>query len=60
MDDALQTPDGEAHQGFSQVAIGIPGDQYGLWVLRESALLGALTLASVGLAGLVVRRRRPG
>jgi hypothetical protein len=54
-------PDGEqGPEGFTQVAIGISGDQYGVWVLRESALLGALALTSAGLAALVVRRRRPG
>jgi hypothetical protein len=54
-------PDGqEQPEGFSQVAIGISGDQYGVWVLRESAVLGALALTSAALASLVVRRRRPG
>jgi hypothetical protein len=41
------------------VAIGIPGDHYWIWALRESAILGVLALASGGLATLVVRRRRP-
>ena len=54
-------PDGEEDPpGFTQVAIGIPGEQYAPWVLRESAALGALTLMSGGLAVFVVRRRRPG
>ena len=54
-------PDGEQNPpGFTQVAIGIPGDQYGTWVLRESAALGALALASTALAVFVVGRRRPG
>ena len=44
---------------FTQVVIGIPGSQYGSWVLRESAILGALAVASGGLATLVVKRRRP-
>jgi hypothetical protein len=54
-------PDGESDPpGFTQVAIGIPGDQYATWVLRESAILGALTVGSGALAMFVVGRRRPG
>jgi hypothetical protein len=52
-------PEGEQPEGFTEVAIGIPGEQYGTWVLRESAILGAIALASGGLAGIVVQRRRP-
>jgi hypothetical protein len=53
-------PDGESDPpGFTQVAIGIPGDQWAPWVARESAVLGALALLSGGLATLVVARRRP-
>jgi hypothetical protein len=51
--------DGEMPQGFTQVAIGIPGTEYGVWVLRESAIVGAVAIASGGLALAVVRRRRP-
>jgi hypothetical protein len=51
--------DEQAPEGFTQVAIGIPGDQYWTWALRESAILGAVALAGGGLATLVVRRRRP-
>jgi hypothetical protein len=53
-------PDGESDPpGFTQVAIGIPGDQYWTWALRESAILGALALVGGGLATFVVTRRRP-
>lgn len=53
-------PDGEQDPpGFTQVAIGIPGDQYWIWAMRESAILGVLAVAAGGLAALVVRRRRP-
>ncbi|MGZ6256372.1 MAG: hypothetical protein ACXWMB_05090 [Candidatus Limnocylindria bacterium] len=53
-------PDGEGNPpGFTQVAIGIPGDEYVTWVLRESAIVGALAVVSGGLATLVVARRRP-
>ena len=52
-------PDGEMPEGFTQVAIGIPGAEYAVWVLRESAILGAVSLASGALALAVVRRRRP-
>jgi len=53
-------PDGEqGPEGFTQVAIGIPGEEYATWVTRESAILGALALASGALALVVVRRRRP-
>jgi hypothetical protein len=51
--------DGQAPEGFTQVAIGIPGEQYATWVLRELAILGALAVASAGLALPVVQRRRP-
>lgn len=51
--------DEQAPQGFTQVAIGIPGEQYTTWVVRESAILGGLTLAGGGMALTVVRRRRP-
>jgi hypothetical protein len=54
-------PDGEQDPpGFTQVAIGIPGDQYWPWVLRETAIVGALALGSTALAFVVVQRRRPG
>jgi len=53
-------PDGEQNPpGFTQVAIGIPGDQYVTWVLRESAVLGVLALASGAAAVVLVHRRRP-
>ncbi|MBA3689397.1 MAG: hypothetical protein H0W81_11320 [Chloroflexi bacterium] len=53
-------PDGEQDPpGFTQVAIGIPGDQYWIWAMRESAILGVLAVAAGGLAALVIRRRRP-
>lgn len=51
--------DGEMPAGFSQVAIGIPGTEYAVWAVRESAILGVLALASGALAIAVVRRRRP-
>ena len=54
-------PDGEQNPpGFTQVAIGIPGDKYGTWVLRESAIVGALGVISGGVALVTVQRRRPG
>jgi hypothetical protein len=46
--------------GFTGVVFGVPGKDYGIWVLRESAVLGVLALACTGLAVFVVRRRRPG
>ena len=53
-------PDGESDPpGFTQVAIGIPGEEYWTWASRESAILGALAVVSGGLATLVVTRRRP-
>jgi hypothetical protein len=51
--------DEQAPEGFTQVAIGIPGDQYATWVLRESAIVGGLALVFGGLATAVVHRRRP-
>ncbi len=57
----VAVPDGEqGPPGFTQVAIGIPGEQYAPWVLRESAVVGALALVSGALAVYVVGRRRPG
>jgi hypothetical protein len=54
-------PDGEQNPpGFTQVAIGIPGAEYWPWVLRESAIVGAVAVGSGALAAFVVRRRRPG
>lgn len=47
-------------KGITEVALGIPGDRYGTWVLRESAILGALALAIGALTLVVVQRRRPG
>src|SRR6185503_14485780 len=53
-------PDGEQNPpGFTQVAIGIPGDRYWIWAGREAAAYGALAVASGGLAAFLVRRRRP-
>jgi hypothetical protein len=53
-------PDGQENPpGFTQVAIGIPGEQYWTWVLREAAILVALAVAGAGLAAFVVTRRRP-
>jgi hypothetical protein len=52
--------DEQGPEGFTQVAIGIPGAEYGVWVLRESAILGAAAVASGWLALVVVNRRRPG
>jgi hypothetical protein len=51
--------DGSGPEGFTEVAIGIPGEEYPTWVLRESAVLALVALASGGLATVVVRRRRP-
>jgi hypothetical protein len=54
-------PDGEQNPpGFTLVGIGIPGGEYWPWVLRESAIVGALALGSGALAVFVVGRRRPG
>ena len=51
--------DGGAPEGFTEVAIGIPGEQYWVWVARESAIVGGLALVFGGLAAVVVHRRRP-
>ena len=53
-------PDGEQDPpGFTQVAIGIPGEQYPTWAAREAVILGTLAVAGGALATLVVTRRRP-
>jgi hypothetical protein len=38
----------------------VPGRLYPVIVLRESAVLGGVTLAALGIGLIVVRRRRPG
>jgi len=56
----IALPDDEQDPpGFTQVAIGIPGEQYWTWVARESAIVGGLAFLSGGLAMAVVHRRRP-
>ena len=57
--DAAFPDDGQAPDGFTEVAIGIPGEQYWVWVARESAIVGGLALLCGGLAMAVVHRRRP-
>jgi hypothetical protein len=52
--------DEQGPEGFTEVAIGIPGEQYWTWVVRESAIFGALALISSAVALGVVNRRRPG
>lgn len=45
--------------GKTRVWLGIPGDQYNLWVAREAAIvLGASLLVAAGTV-LIIRRRRP-
>lgn len=51
--------DEQGPEGFTEVAIGIPGEQYAPWVLRESAIMGVLALISSAVALGVVNRRRP-
>lgn len=51
---------GDKPEGATAVYIGIPSPRYGVWVLRESAVLGSLALASGALALVVVQRKRPG
>ena len=56
----IALPDDEQDPpGFTQVAIGIPGEQYWTWVARESAIVGGLAFLSGGLSMAVVHRRRP-
>jgi hypothetical protein len=51
-------PEENAPPGMTRVWLGIPGDQYGLWVARESAVvLGGALLLAVGTFVLVQRRR---
>lgn len=56
----IGAPDREGPKGFTEVALGVPGDQYGVWVLREAAILGVVTVASGAIALAMVQRRRPG
>jgi hypothetical protein len=48
-----------APPGMTRVWLGIPGEKYGLWVARESAILGALALVVSAMTLVVVQRRRP-
>jgi hypothetical protein len=43
-----------------ELELMVPGRLYPLIVLRESAALGGVTLAALGIGLIVVRRRRPG
>jgi hypothetical protein len=45
--------------GFTPVMYSVPGSHYGDFVLRESAILGAATILTLGTTALVVSRRRP-
>jgi len=55
----IAMPEEQTPPGYTAVALGIPGEKYGLWVLRESAVVVALSLL-VGTATVVlVQRRRP-
>jgi hypothetical protein len=49
-----------APPGMTRVWLGIPGDEYGQWVLRESGIVLGLTLIVGAATLLLVQRRRPG
>jgi hypothetical protein len=49
-----------APPGMTRVWLGIPGVEYGQWVLRESGIVLGLTLIVGAATSAVVRRRRPG
>lgn len=46
--------------GYTFVALVVPGERYPLVELRESGALAGGSLASLAIAGLAIRRRRPG
>jgi hypothetical protein len=54
------TPDSGAPPGMTRVWLGVPGDKYGLWVLRESAIVLGLTLLVGAATVVLVQRKRPG
>jgi hypothetical protein len=45
---------------MTRVWLGIPGDEYGQWVVRESGIVLGLTLIVGAATFAVVQRRRPG
>ena len=45
--------------GVTPMEYAVPGSRYGDFVLRESAILGAVALLAFGTTALVVSRRRP-
>jgi hypothetical protein len=49
-----------APPGMTRVWLGIPGDEYGQWVVRESGIVLGLTLIVGAATFVVVQRRRPG
>ncbi len=46
--------------GYTFVALVVPGERYRFVELREVGALAGGSLAALGIAGLAVRRRRPG
>ena len=48
-----------APPGMTRVWLGIPGEKYGLWVARESAVVLGATLLIGAATLLLVRRKRP-
>ena len=63
-DDAYYRDHPEAMQaglppGLTPMVYAVPGSRYGDFVLRESAILGAVALLAFGTTSLVVSRRRP-
>jgi hypothetical protein len=53
-------PEANAPPGMTRVWLGIPGEKYGEWVVRESAIVLGLTLIVAAGTFAVVRRKRPG
>jgi hypothetical protein len=57
--DHPEAVEGEWPAGFTPMVYAVPGSRYGDFVLRESAILGAAALLTLGTTAVVVGRRRP-
>jgi hypothetical protein len=57
--DHPEAVEGEWPSGFTPMMYAVPGSRYGDFVLRESAILGAVALLALGTSAVVLGRRRP-
>lgn len=56
---SADNPDPGAPPGMTRIWLGVPGEKYGLWVLRESGIVLGLALFMAGMTFLLIQRKRP-